>query len=182
MQRCTHDRLFLNTLVIFEAPRIFDAELQICMLSRKYINSVSLLLCLTAFLKVGSVLSNVAYLKLSDPVFSFLDMRELLLLAAFVEFLLAVYLLWEKNIVRALTCIAFFSIILLLYRVGSFWVSPAEPCPCLGRLGDWIHIKPSTADKIAKTLLAYFLCGSGVFLGLNIFARKQSGIKQSKLV
>jgi hypothetical protein len=134
------------------------------MLIRKYIYSVICILLTTSLLKFGSALSNIGYLNLSDSIFSFLNMRELLIATALLEFLLAIYLIWNRNSLMSLTCIAFFSSLVVLYRIGLFWLNPAQPCPCLGRLTDWIHVSPQIANNVMKGILAYLLFSSYIML------------------
>jgi hypothetical protein len=54
--------------------------------------------------------------------------------------------------------------ILLVYRIGLWWIGFEGSCRCLGNVGDVFGISAETADWIAKGILAYRLVGSGAIL------------------
>jgi hypothetical protein len=65
-----------------------------------------------------------------------------------------------------LSAVAWIGTVFLCYRIGLWAVAYEGECSCLGHLADPLGVSPSTADWVAKGMLAYLLAGSACFLWL----------------
>jgi hypothetical protein len=133
----------------------------------------ALILFLTALLKVASALSGVAYLATPDPVLPFLTVRQVLLLSAQVEFVVAALLAayprsWYARHSLLSLCATF-----VVYRAGRYALHVRPPCPCLGRASDWLHVAPSDVDRLALCLLALLASAATVSIMANAKPEQQ---------
>ncbi len=140
-------------------------------LSRGFIASAIVILAVTGVAKVLSSLGHVRALDQVDSLFG-LPLRALLALTGVAEVLLAGYC-WRSSRLRfSVGLLAWFSSLLLLYRIELRALGWRQPCSCLGSLTDALHLSPDTADLIMKWVLAYLLLGS---FGLLLFWSRPAG-------
>lgn len=124
-----------------------------------YRYSVSFVLLLTAAAKLISTGANVRILEQNDPIFS-IKFMHLMWGASLIETVVAFVCLlkiaeWLQAAMTALLAANF-----VLYRLGLWWVGYQEPCICMGRLSDGLHLSPFAADLILKSIVIYLLVGS----------------------
>lgn len=77
----------------------------------------------------------------------------------------------QQQQITAAGLVTWLSTSFLCYRIGLWWIGWKRPCGCMGSLTDALHIKPETADHIAKAFLAYLLISS---YGLLIWEWRQA--------
>ena len=135
------------------------------MFVRLYLRSVALLLLIAAVGKLFMVSGSAAALNEAAPsIFSFMSYRDLLLIAAAVELLVAVFVLKRTmQPVSALLAVSTLATILVCYRVFLKAVGIEGPCDCLGDLG------PIKGAPIATGILCYAFIGSYGFLLKHLF-------------
>ena len=121
------------------------------------------ILGITGVAKLVSVFGSALILGYPDPVFKF-QFRHLMLAAGILEVGLAIICLYHSRILVANYLVAWFSTLLLTYRLGMWYMGWKRSCPCLGTLTDAIHISPETADAAMRIALSYLLIGSYGFL------------------
>lgn len=129
-------------------------------LIRLFLISAGCILLCTGLLKVLSSLTETKVLGLNDPLFSFLSNRQMLFLVGALELALSRIILSRRTDMMRAATVAWISGAFLMYRLGLWSISFHEPCACLGRAGDWLHLEPTTVDSIMRGILAYLLCGS----------------------
>lgn len=144
--------------------------------SRFYIISIGVLLIVVSVAKFWSAFGTARILAREDPVFG-ISYRVVMIAAAVVELAIGSICLSRLRLLLSATLIAWFSTTVLLYRVGAYLLGDTAPCRCLGNLSDALHLSPSTADIIARIVLAYCLVGSWALLAKNW--RRQRQFKQS---
>ena len=124
-----------------------------------YFSIAGALLLFTGVAKVMSSGATVAALNSPDPLLG-LKYRQVYLFVGVFEMLLASWILFTGNRTVQSIVLLWFSGILLIYRVGRYWIGAREPCSCLGRLTEALAISPSTVDLLMKYSLAYLLLGA----------------------
>jgi hypothetical protein len=124
-----------------------------------YIRSSGLLLLITALAKIISATSSAQIMAISAPIVN-ISYRDLFIMVGLAEFMVAICLLFGKNLDLQVSLLAWLSTNILIYRIGLIWVGYHKPCSCLGNLTDALHIPPQTADTAMKIILAYLLIGS----------------------
>jgi len=115
---------------------------------------------LAAIAKLSFVSQEIPLLAQSHPIFSFMTVRQILLLVALAEMgaFLAVVLL--RSTERKLLTIAVVGAVLVAYRVTSYLLGITEPCQCLGNLGQALHIPDHTLSSFTTGLAVFwFLTG-----------------------
>lgn len=141
-------------------------------LTRLFVQSVGIILCLTAIAKLVSAGGSARILNLPDPLL-ILSNKIVLVLVAVMELVIAGFALFSKKINLALYLIAWFASNLLIYRLGLWWSKVAAPCSCLGTVTDALPFSPHTIQLMMKCILGYMLIGSfglllrGFFSGRN---------------
>ena len=128
-------------------------------LSRGFIVSAVVILVVTGAAKVLSSLGHVKALDQVDPVFG-APLRALLALTGIAEIMIAGYCFRSPRVRLSAGLLAWFSSLLLLYRISLLALGWRQPCSCLGSLTEVLHLSPDTADLIMKWVLAYLLVGS----------------------
>ena len=146
-------------------------------LKKVFIGSSAIILFVTAGIKLFAVFSNVPYMTLNDPIFQFLNNRSMMLLAAFTELILGVFLLLRCSGFVKLWSLVWLALLFLSYRFGLWLIGFSSPCPCLGGAMNWLGMKPASADTVAKWIIGYFLVFGLVFLMVEW--RQNKGIEQA---
>lgn len=143
-------------------------------LDRSLLRTAGSLLLVIGVVKLASAVSRVSYLSLPDPLLPFLSNRTVLVLAGIIEVPIACQLLLfpEKALAKQslIALIATFSI----YRLGLVALDVSQPCPCLGRASDWLHITPRQADSLALLLLLGLSATAAVSLCISFIARART--------
>jgi hypothetical protein len=107
-------------------------------------------------------IQNEAFL-VPDPLFHFLDKREMMLSAIAMEATVLVILLWPRmSIKKQLGAICWIASLFLIYRIGLRSVSFSGGCDCLGAG------KTTMPASLSEAILAYLLLGG---FGLRILHR-----------
>lgn len=159
-----------------KAPLRFTAARKgVGVLPKGFILSAGAVLATTGIAKVWSALGNSKLLAEADPIFG-VRFGQLLLGVGVVEIAVAGVCFFSKRQTLATILIAWLATIMLVYRMGVWWLDWKRPCDCLGSLTDALHITPQTADDIAKVLLAFLLSGS---YGLLIWRWRQASSRES---
>jgi hypothetical protein len=124
--------------------------------------AVGVLVC-TAALKLLAALGESRALSHSDPVFTFLSIRQITFTAAVLELVVAAGVVGLEENAQRLWLLVWLSSMFLVYRIGLQWIHSAVTCPCLG--GPAITFLSAKAqDVISKCLLAYLLAPSAVLI------------------
>ncbi len=122
-------------------------------------------LLLSGILKLISAVHPVPLLRFSDPVFSILTNRQVLLIVGIMELLLAAGLLWRGlNYGLKWVLLCWFASGCFLYRLWKKIAEVSTPCPCLGNAADWLHVNPHVLDNAAQILLCLFAVSGLVVL------------------
>jgi len=124
-----------------------------------YINSVSILLFLTAAVKLVTSFGNDHLFQSKDPIL-FLSFRQVFQMVALVELGIAAICLLAEEIIVPVSLVAWLASNFLIYRISLFWIGYHGPCHCLGYFTDMLHISPQIADTAMKIILCYLLIGS----------------------
>jgi hypothetical protein len=124
-----------------------------------YLQSLAVVLSLTASAKLASSFGSVGILKYPDPIFS-IPFRNLLQITGIIELVVALICLYGKNTKVRSGLVAWLATNFLAYRFGLVLIGYHKPCPCLGNFTDVLHIPAQTADTAMKIILAYLLLGS----------------------
>jgi len=126
-----------------------------------------LLLVAVGGLKFISVFTGVAYLFQPDPVLTFISNRNVLLIVGNLEIVTAAIILghpesWLARYGLLALCATF-----AIYRLGLALLMVHQPCPCLGRASDWLHLSPHQVDLLSLFLLG-ILSVTGVISIFNL--------------
>ena len=138
-------------------------------MKNKYLAVAVAILCVTAFAKLVSAIGSAAILDRHDDVLRWLNMRQLMVLAALGELAVVAIVLTRKNPLEQFGAIAWISTLFVSYRFGLWWMKSQAPCTCLGTISGWVPIQPDTIDALITGSLAFLLIGSyGFFAKLWI--------------
>jgi hypothetical protein len=83
-----------------------------------------------------------------------------MLVAGILELMLAAFCSLSNARIISIMLVAFLSELLMVYRLGLWWIGWHRGCSCLGNLTDAIRVSPQLADEVMKGVLAYLLVGS----------------------
>jgi len=126
-----------------------------------------LLLLLTGAAKIFSAVAGESgILDTVDPVFG-IAFTKLMLLAGVLEIMISIVCLKIVSLRKKLFVLAWFSVLLFLYRIDLWSLHFDAHCPCLGNLTDALGIPANVVDSVTIYLLAYLIitnCG-GLILG-----------------
>ena len=121
-------------------------------------------LALTGLGKALSAIGPARALDQVDPVVG-VPFRQLLLLVALAELLVAFFCLFTDKRRFSVLVVAWISTNFLVYRLGLWFIGWHHPCACMGSLAGVLHLSDQAADNIMKGVLAYLLIGSyGILL------------------
>jgi hypothetical protein len=129
---------------------------------RVFIRAASVILCVTAVAKLSVLFSDSRVLNRADPVFEFLNVRQLMLCAGLVEFIVVSVLLANRaTAFSKLTALFTLSLAFLAYRTTRYILGVITPCNCMGVLVDWIpFLSPSVVDKSSMIMSGMLFTGS----------------------
>ncbi|MCX6870009.1 MAG: hypothetical protein NTY84_05185 [Verrucomicrobia bacterium] len=128
-----------------------------------FLRSAAVILLLTATAKAVSVFGTQSILEKIDPLFWVLKNRELLVLVATLEAVVAVLLLSKASLPIKRGSLIWLCINFLLYRMGLWIIDAPIACKCLGDLADRIGLSDSQASWVMLGTLGYMLGGSLFF-------------------
>ena len=122
--------------------------------------STAIVLLATALVKAVRAFQGVAYLSKTDDVFNFLDVRELLIIAAVFEIVVGLFLLLSKD-ARARSVVLLATANLFIgYRIVRLIVGASGTCLCLGYVGQWFRISPVAAAVTSYALFTYVVAAA----------------------
>src|ERR1043165_3376221 len=138
---------------------------QIIRLEQAFVSSAAVLLLLTAVAKLFSLTGSVGILDTRDPVFSFLNTRQMLLLVALIEIAVASFVLLRRMEIQTdLLLIAWLGSLFGLYRLALWFAHSQKPCKCLGGALDWTGLSDTAIRGITFAMFVYLLLGGPVLL------------------
>ena len=127
-----------------------------------FIRSAAIVLLLTALAKVYSAFGSARILTALDPMIH-LRYRHIMIGAGLLEIAIGIYLLRGRSVVPKLFVVLWLSTNFVVYRMANallhFYV-----CPCLGAVGDALHLSRAQANFILEVIVLYLFLGSGLLL------------------
>lgn len=121
--------------------------------------SAACILSVAGLLKIISVSGEARGLSLLDPLLQ-LTNRQVFLIVGIFEVALAVCLIIGRNSTLQLLSLAWFSTVLVAYRVIIWWKGIVRPCGCLGAASDWFPWLSKHQDRLMQFALMYLFIGS----------------------
>jgi hypothetical protein len=121
---------------------------------------------LTGLGKAWLALSKLPVLNYADPVFGF-PRRYVLWAAVIVELGTVAFIIWHSSRRHRLLAVIYVSSVIGFYRMALLLLNAPEPCPCLGKLQDVLHLTASQARTLLGTSLFLMLAGASIFLWLR---------------
>ena len=118
----------------------------------------------TGFAKVVTICQSTAVLGMSSPVFAFVNNRQMLSMAAGLEFLVVLMIATLKNVSHRLLALLGLSLVFIGYRLALLAGGFHGYCDCLGDFFDGIHVTPEVAEALSLSILAYCFIGAVCFL------------------
>jgi hypothetical protein len=126
--------------------------------------SVAAILLFTALAKIVAIAQHKPFLALNDPIITIFRIKDSIAMAAFLEVVVATFMLLKRQHLTAMVACSWLSVIFLCYRLLKRAVFYQEPCHCLGTIFDWTGIPQSISNAIPVILLWYMGVGSLFFL------------------
>jgi hypothetical protein len=133
-------------------------------LELRFLRSAAVILLLTAAAKAASAFGTQSILEKADPIFWVLKNRELLVLVATLEGVVAFLLLSKASLSVKRASLIWLCTNFLLYRMGLWITGAPSACKCMGDLAGRIGLSDSQASWIMLGALGYMLGGSLFFL------------------
>ncbi len=123
-----------------------------------FYSSTAALLLLTAGAKLYSAGANTRILATLDQL-SHLGYRPLMIAAACLEVVVAVFLLKSQSTLKRSLVLLWLTANFITYHLGNYLLG-IQTCPCLGNLADRLPLRRGLADTILQAMLLYWLLGS----------------------
>jgi hypothetical protein len=136
------------------------------MFKKAIIISYVLILLGGAISKLSMVFTDFQFLAQADVFFSFASVRSLLIFAAVIELAVVAGIVLKPHLFNPFVAVAWFSIILVVYRTGYAMSGGRNICSCMGNIPQILGISPAAAKVGSLMLLGYLLLSS---LGLLAF-------------
>jgi hypothetical protein len=133
-------------------------------LELRFLRSAAVILLLTAAAKAASAFGTQSILEKADPIFWVLKNRELLVLVATLEGVVAFLLLSKASLSVKRASLIWLCTNFLLYRMGLWITGAPAACKCMGDLAGRIGLSDSQASWIMLGALGYMLGGNLFFL------------------
>lgn len=125
-------------------------------------------LVITGGSKLVTVVSNYPGLDAGDPVLPFLSTKHLLIASLGIEVALLYLLLFAVESGVWLPSLTWISSVFVTYQVGTVvWGNPSAPCPCLGRVPEWLEMSTSISNAAMRYLAVVLFVGSAALLFLR---------------
>ncbi len=144
---------------------------------RSFFLFVQVVLVLSAFGKVAGVLTWKISSTIRDPLLQFLAPSHLLLLASFLEVVVACYIWYCASDSKRALSVLWLCTLLAVYRIGLWSIGFKGHCRCLGVWGSYTSISEASLDLVAVVLLGFMLVGS---LSVLTFPPVQAGSRPFK--
>ena len=143
-----------------------------------YLRGVILVLFVLASAKVASSVQDTPLLATPDPLFGFLSVRQLTVIAALTEYGLALVLRRSSSgLIFKNANIAWLSTAFAAYRAGLHFIGYRGSCKCLGEIAGWLDLSDQAASRVTYGLFFLLLVGSYGFLGLQFILSANSNFK-----
>jgi len=124
----------------------------------------AIILLVTAVLKVCESTQQHTYFSEPDSVIQMLTNRQILLLAAVFETIVAIYIWFTSSLTRRSYALLWFCCIVVLYKTGRYYTRAFYPCSCLGVLESWLKLSWRQTDTISWLLLGFLTICSTAWL------------------
>jgi hypothetical protein len=141
----------------------------------RFFNLSASLLIMTALAKVYSATGSAKVFLVQDALLR-VGYRPLMLFAAVVEIIGAVFLLVNQNDLRRALVLLWLSCNFLLYRLGTHLLG-VHLCPCLGNFSDRIPLPPDFINLILQFIVLYWFLTS-----LNVIWRSWGAAKVERII
>lgn len=138
-------------------------------IDKRLMRSAGVILILVAILKLLSAFTHIRQLSEPDPVLGFVSVRGMLLLAGQIELFIGVIIALQPQSWCARYGLLAMCATFTIYRGVGVYSGTGEPCRCLGRASDWLHLTPQQADHFALVLLV--MLGSIALMSVLAHAR-----------
>jgi hypothetical protein len=149
---------------------------------RLFILSASVLLLATGISKLISITGSAQVLDRSDPIFTFLTARQMLLIAAIPEIGIAALAFFRIGVTQSvLMWIGWLASLFGLYRFGLWLVGSKQPCKCLGGALEWLGLSDHVLRHITLGAFLYLLLGAYVLLLINVFKSRGARARMVRL-
>jgi hypothetical protein len=144
---------------------------------RYFIITAGMLLTMTAVAKIISGFGHAHVLEYPEPISS-IPFKYIFWIIGIVELTLALICFFSRRVNVQAGLLAWLATTFAAYRLALLWLNQ-KPCRCLGSLTDALHISPTIADNVMKSVLAYLLIGSYGILFHQWWKRKAEGRMQN---
>jgi hypothetical protein len=91
---------------------------------------------------------------------TWLSQAHLLLLAGTLEIVIAIYLIWGRNVLLKLLAVAWLAGIFASYRIGSWWMETGRACGCVGELQVLLPVSEQGLNYAMIGILTFMWFGS----------------------
>lgn len=141
--------------MMYQAPMKLDSDVEANPLrhGRRFTFWVALFLIVTGSLKLLSALLETKVLGASDPLLPLFTVRQVMFIAAVLEFGVVNALLRHRNASWAPWLVLWLVGVAAVYRIGLWAVGFHGHCSCLGHLFDWLPGFNAWADRVMLTSL-----------------------------
>lgn len=129
---------------------------------RVFIRSTGVLLLLTAAAKIYSATGTARILTATDPLIH-LKYHTIMISVGLLEFAIALYLFFGRNAGLKPWLVLWLSSNFMMYRFANDLLH-IKLCPCLGTIGDLLHIPKQIMDFSLLAMVLYLFFGSTYFL------------------
>jgi len=136
--------------------------------------SAGIILLVTGMAKLISSLGSAEVLGQMDPLLK-ISFRHLLFAVGLLELAVSTSCLLFLKPKLSLMLVAWLSTNFLAYRIGLVLIDYHKPCSCMGTLTDAIHLPPSLADLMMKSIMIYLVIGS--YLSLHLLGKKAASLE-----
>jgi hypothetical protein len=151
----------------------FMFRMPLSRINRIVVSGAVFILVLTAILKILSAFGHLPVLSQRDPVL-LLSNRTVMLIAGFMELLVAVVLLKVKiPFIRGLI-ISILGWEFLAYHLVTAWYG-INTCPCLGNAWKWLGVSPK-AMVVVSVFMAFLLAILGSKLVISAIRLQEPGV------
>jgi hypothetical protein len=132
-------------------------------LIKYFIISSLMLLSITATAKIFSAFGNQPILWELDPIFG-ISNHKVIIAAALMEILVILLIIFIKKPTKSCIVIGILGGEFLLYRLSLKFGHFPQNCPCLGTIGQIVHI-PDNVVNVGLWITALYLCIGGFAVG-----------------
>jgi len=146
------------------------------LVKKSFVLSAGVLLLLTGIAKLISITGSARILDTSDPVFTILNARQMLLIASVLEIAIGTLALLSRAAIQTrLLWISWLASLFGLYRVGLWLVDHKMPCKCLGGALDWAGLSDPALRNLSLGLFVYLLAGGYILFFIGFFREREIG-------